>query len=232
MHSRSLGYVGCVVALLCATSSAFAYSVAPPRRHSVHSPNKAFVVDLDPIREVNTIYTAGDPTRPLWSFPGDVWLSKAHLSNDGTVVVIVHWPFVQHESLQEYEAVEFWYKDGKFASHRVTDLCPNPMRTSDAGGGPVGDFWRTWYTDSSFDGERLWLRTTGDYDYEFRAADGAITGRWRNTMVFNRALGALLRGSIWAWVCLVGGVLLIGGAARHLVRRARKRLAGVPPAAS
>ena len=230
MNTRPFALVACFVVLLFADSTASAFKPGPPQRHAVYSPNKAFVVDVDPDRKVNTVYAAND-ARPLWSFPGRIWLEKVCLSNDGTVAAIVAWTHVKEESLPEIEGVVFWDKDGAFKSYSVHELCPDPKRTEDLGSGPVGEFWRTWYTDSWADGERVWLRTTGGLDYEFRLADGEITGRWRNESRLDRIRSALSRGSAGAWTAVILAVVIVAVAGYVLARRcAHKRPAEAPPA--
>lgn len=169
----------CLACVMLGSSSAQAFSPAKPRRHDVFSPNGAFVLDVDPGNETNTVYATADRSRPLWSFREHIWLAEVLVSNDGTVVAVLQWRYVREDDLREVGGIWFHNKGGIFKVHSVAELCPNPRRTSDVGPGPVGDFWRTWYTDVTNTGERFVLYTTGWYDYELRFSDGeVISKRW------------------------------------------------------
>jgi hypothetical protein len=119
----------------------------------VFSPNGAYVLDVDPVREVNTVYAAGDRTKPLWSFPEHLWLQSVLLSDDGETVVVLKSEFIKAESIKAADGVMLIKRDGEFRRYGVAELCPYPRRTVDVGIGPVGDFWRTWYSDVSNDGK-------------------------------------------------------------------------------
>ena len=163
-----------VLSALLVASPASAYSPAKPHRHDVFSQNGLYVLDVDPIAEVNTVYSVADRTRPMWSFPG---LSGELLSNDGMVVVFVNWRFVTEEHLATATGVEFRNRDGAFKSYLVRELVPDPPLTQDIGPGPIGDFWRTWYSEVKDDGDEFSLRTTGIYDYRFRFSNGEMISR-------------------------------------------------------
>ncbi len=161
-------------------SPANAYSPGRPQRHDVLSLNGLYVLDVDPIAEVNTVYSVADRTKPIWSFRGKLWHCKELLSNDGTVVVIVHWPFVTEERLADSTGIEFRNRDGAFKSYSVGELVPDPPLTQDIGPGPIGDFWRTWYSGINDEGDEFSLQTTGIYDYRFRFSNGEMISRtWR-----------------------------------------------------
>src|SRR4051812_34432358 len=113
MRVRPAGLL-CLLTLALTGSTASAYSVAPPRRQAVFSPNRAFVLDADPDAKVNTVYSTADRATPLWSFPGVLWVSDVNLSNDGAVVAVVSWPFIQERSLPGDGAVSFYNRDGLF----------------------------------------------------------------------------------------------------------------------
>ena len=144
------GAIRCGVAILTVlltASPALATSYVMPKRHDVFSRNRAYVLDVNPETEVHTVYDARDRTKPLWSFSKPVWHYPFLLSDDGTVVVTVAWKHVQAEDIKESGGVRFWNKDGPFRQYPLADLCPDPPRTQDVGIGPIGDFWRTWYTE-------------------------------------------------------------------------------------
>src|SRR5262249_27776749 len=130
-----------------------------------------FVLDVNPETETHTVYSAQDRTQPLWSFSAPVWQAPFFLSNDGAVVVKPGWRHVQVDDLTQATGVTFWNRQGKFRTYTLTELCPNPPKTQDVGVGPIGDFWRTWYTDADQDDETFILRTTCDIEYRFRVSD-------------------------------------------------------------
>ncbi len=179
MHPRDRRWIVAIIwlsILLCSRASQ-ATSFAPPKRHSVSSPNGGFVLDVNPDTRINTLYSAADKRRPLWSFTGLVWLEPILVSNDGKVVVRVASPYVEDQDIAGTTAVEFLNRDGVVQSYTLSDLCPRPAKTSDVGVGPVGDFWRTWHTKVEQDGERIWLTTAEGYRgyrYEFRMSDGQV----------------------------------------------------------
>src|SRR5438128_2073608 len=93
---------------------ALAFKPASPVRHDVLSPNGAFVLDVNPSAKRLTVYPAGKRDQPLWSFERPVWQEKHFLSNDGKVVAVVTWEFVQVDEVDEGTCVEFWDQTGKF----------------------------------------------------------------------------------------------------------------------
>lgn len=205
---------------LLVASPANAYSPAKPHRHDVFSRNGLYVLDVDPIAEVNTVYSIADRTRPIWSFPGKLWLGRGCLSNDGKVVIIVNWPFVTEEHLATAFAVEFRNKDGVFRSYLVRELVPDPPLTQNIGPGPIGDFWRTWYSEVNDDGDEFSLQTTGIYNYRFRFSSGEMIDRtWRPR--FQRS--HVIAGAVFAGVALVAATWYI------FVRRRRPCKSNIHP---
>lgn len=185
MTVRSFHFTIGLIGLLLACADASAYSPPWPKRHDVYSPNMAFVIDIDPVSEMNTVYAVDDRSHPIWSFPGSLYLCKVFLSNDGEVVAILGWKYVREQDIPNAGAIEFRNKDGVFKSYTLRELCPNPKRTQEVGPGPIGDFWRTWYSPVDSNGERFVMSTTDRYEYEFRFSDGQMTDRsslWVNAM--------------------------------------------------
>lgn len=165
-----------VLVLLCCVSPCFGTSYAEPRRHDVYSPNKAFVLDVNPKTEVHNIYAANDRKVPLWSFTRPVWHSPWLLSNDGKVVAMIAWEHVQEKFLDKVDGVQFWNAAGRFKAYSLKELCPDPPRTQDITIGPIGEFWRTWYRDVYQEEDELSLQTTIGKEYRFRITDGAMIG--------------------------------------------------------
>jgi hypothetical protein len=203
MRLEAIGLAHCVPALLVTALPAAAFGPPPAERYDVFSPNRAFVLEVDPKAKMNTVYAAPHRAAPLWSFTGLLWPREVLLSNDGSVVAVVQWPYVREEDVPDAEAIWFISKDGRFRSYTVAELCPYPRRTQDVGYGPVGDSWRTWRTKVSSDGDRLIVDTTGGWTYEFQFVDGIETGRWWNSAVVGR----------WWFAAGVGGFLLVAFAA-------------------
>lgn len=202
--------------LLLPTSDALAFKPAPPKRHDVFSPNGKFVLDVDPNAKQISVFAADKRDQPLWSFKNWAW-SGHHLSNDGKVVAILHWEFVSVKDLDEGVCVTFLNEAGKLKEHRFADLCPHPRRLW-MEPGPVGSFWRKWYTSASDAEDTLTVCTTDEYEYVFAMEDGHILERRRVGLPW------------WsAWAILVAA---LGGAAVLVVwrfRRARKAVqAGGP----
>jgi hypothetical protein len=143
----------------------------------VFSRNRAFVLDVNPDTKVHTVYDVRDRSKPLWSFSYVVWHFPFLVSDDGQVVATVDWQHIHEKNIETAEAVTFWNKEGSFRSHALRDLCPDPPRTQDVGPGPIGQFWRTWYTDVFDLGDSFALRTTRGVEYRFRYADGELVER-------------------------------------------------------
>jgi hypothetical protein len=189
---------------------ALGYKPASPVRHDVFSPNGAFVLDVDPTAKRLTVYAAGNRQTPLWSFDRSVWQEEHFLSDDGRMVALVAWRFVQLDKLPGGVCVEFWNQTGLSRNYTFAELCPNPS-DSYLEWGPVGDFWRKWYSQVDGDGTHLRVRTTDKYEYVFAMDDGRIVEKSRNWLPW------------WAWwvlsafvICgVVGGMLI-------LVRRRRR----------
>ena len=198
--------VAILTALLMA-SSAFATSYGPPRRHDVYSYNWAYVLDVNPETNTHTVYSVWNRTTPLWTFSCEVWHFPFLVSNDGQVVATVSWRHVKEEDLGVADAVAFWTRDGKFRSHTLHDLEIDQPQTQ---AGPIGDFWRTWYTGVTDHGDSFTIHATDGFTYRFRYADGELVEPHRPG--FRRWVALAL---------LLGGVLTAVGIV--LSRRARRR---------
>src|SRR5262245_29093585 len=143
-----------------------ATSYARPIRHDVFSPNRDYVLDVDPETEVHVVYATKDRTKPLWSFSMHVWQAPFLLSNDGAVVATLAWEHIRVQDLDDAQCIEFRNKEGVFKAYSFAELCPNPARTILTGGGPIGGFWRTWYTElDHYHDDTFRVRTTDFFEY-------------------------------------------------------------------
>ncbi len=159
--------------LLAPTCKGLAYSPVRPVRHDIFSRSAAFVLDVDPEAERFTVYASDKRDQPLWGFSSGVWQEKHFLSDDGKVVAIVDWRYVQVDSLNDTVCVEFWNRNGKFREYTYAELCPAPARSYPFEG-PVGFFWRKWYSEVESTGDTLRVRTTDEFEYIFALDDGRI----------------------------------------------------------
>jgi hypothetical protein len=168
-----------VLVLLAVPCSAWGTSYAPPQRRDVYSPNRQFILDVNPETGVHSVYAVADRTRELWSFKLSVWLFDFALSNDGKVVAVVFWQHLHAEDVEEAVGVGFWNDGGLFRSYAVGELCPLPAHTRTwwGGHGPIGEFWRTWHDKVARYGDTLTVRTTGGWEYDFHISDGSIQRR-------------------------------------------------------
>jgi hypothetical protein len=163
--------------LLLVSPGLLATSYAPPRRHSVYSPNGSYFLDVDPRAETLTVYATADPKTPLWSFSSPIWHGPFYLSNDGRVAAGLAWVHVRVEDVEDAVAVQFWDRTGEFKSYAMADLCPRPRRPLPFAVGPIGGFWRVWYDQAEQVGDTLRVRTTDRYEYLFSLKDGTMTRR-------------------------------------------------------
>jgi hypothetical protein len=163
-----------------------ATSYARPERHQVHSLNGAYFLDVNPQSRSHTIYAAGAPDTPLWSFSAPVWQSPFFLSDDGRVAASLAWQHIRVQDIEEMGAVWFWDRTGKFQSYAMADLCPYPRRQGLFEVGPIGSFWRVWCDEVEQDGDTLRIRTTDRYEYLFSMKDGQIIARRLVWTVFLR----------------------------------------------
>ena len=193
-----------LLTVLLVSAPAFATSYAPPKRHDVYSRNRAFVLDVNPETRSHIVYDVRDRTTALWSFSCGVWHFPFLVSDDGAVVATVGWMHVKAEHIAEADAVTFWNKDGEFRSHPLRDVCPDPPKTRDVGVGPIGEFWRTWYTDVKDHGDSFTILTTRGGAFRFRYADGALVERrlgWRawTPWLVAGVGGVVVLAVVWRW---------------------------------
>ncbi len=207
-----------LIVLMLSASPCFATTFKKPERHDVFSHNGAFVLDVDPKTNVHTVYDVRDRSKPLWSFNDKIWISPILLSDDGMIVATVEWKFVRAQDIPETTAVTFWNKEGAFRKYRLLDLCPDPPKSKDLdaslGGSPTGDFWRTWYTAVTDDGEFFTIRTTCGVEYRFRFADGDLVEKHRfadRDPVESQQ--SRLPSWLGAWLAAAGGIafLIVAG---------------------
>ena len=194
--------------LLLSAGPAQGYKPASPVRHDVWSPNGTYVLDVDPAAKRLTVYAAGDRQTPLWSFDRPVWQEQHFLSDDGRTVGVVAWRFVKLDELSDGVCVEFWNRDGLFREYTFAELCPNPGNFY-IESGPVGDFWRKWYSRVDGDGTHLRVRTTDEYEYTFALDNGRIVEKSR----------------IWlpGWVWWVLSAFVVCGAVGWVLKLMRRR---------
>jgi hypothetical protein len=194
--------------LLLPAGEAIAYSPARPTRHDVYSANGAFVLDVDPRAKRLSVYAANNRDKPLWSFDRAVWQETHLLSDDGKVVAVVAWRFVQVSETPDGVCIEFWNDLGMFKKYTFADVCPHPRRYW-LEPGPVGSFWRTWYSEVEGDGAALRVRTTDEFEYVFAMDDGRILQATR------------IRLPWWSWWALF--LLGAGGIAVFFVLWCRRK---------
>jgi len=114
-----------------------------------------------------------------------------------SIVVTFAWRHLKQEYIQEIDkAVAFRSAEGIIRQYALSDLCSYPADTFYVGG-PIGDFWRTWYTDIEEGPKSFKLYTTGLYAYEFSMKDGSIVKK------------AILYENIRYWYGIILVVLLL-----------------------
>jgi hypothetical protein len=178
-----------LVALLTLPQTASALSInkfSPP--FEVNSPNRTFVLVVDPRSNNHYIYRASKRTTSLWSFSEaaeDVYL----LSNDGEVVVSLHAPYVHVNHVNKTTCITMRRADGVFKTFAMSEICPDPEKTNFhrppgrpggmALGLPEGDSWRTWRGDVVQGDHNFRVNTTGRIRcWDFSLDDGQILGHW------------------------------------------------------
>lgn len=206
--------------ILLFAGPALGYKPASPVRHDVYSPNRAFVLDVDPAAKRLTVYAAGDRQTPLWSFDRSVWQEQHFLSDDGRTVGLVTWQFVKLDELSDGVCVEFWNRDGLLREYTFAELCPHPGNFY-IESGPVGDFWRKWHSEADANGTQLRVRTTDEFEYVFAFEDGQIVKKSRIGVPY------------WAWWLLPVLLVVAGAGGIAMImsrRRARRRMLTRPGA--
>jgi hypothetical protein len=83
-------YLGSLGWLLLVSSAAWPFSIQRPTRHDVFSPNKRFVLDVNPTTNLHHIYAVQDRTKPLWSFTGRVGWRRFLLADSGQPAARLH----------------------------------------------------------------------------------------------------------------------------------------------
>ena len=158
--------------ILCMSFSLFATSYVEPKRREVFSFNKKFSIVIDPATQTHKVFQADDKSKVLWSFQKAVWHYPFVVSNDSSTVATVAWRHIQ-SPVTNSPAIQFW-KNGKiWKTHTFKRVFPNPPKTQDVGVGPIGDAWRTWYTDIAIHDNEFSLKLTNDKVISFSLGTGA-----------------------------------------------------------
>jgi hypothetical protein len=218
MMPRVLGSILCLIIL--APSPCLAYKPAPPERRDVFSPNRLFVLDFNPDTNIHTVYATANRKKPLWSYSAPAWLGPVFLSNDGRVVAVLAWKHVQIDGLGPAECVGFWDRTGKFKSYTFGTLCPEPRSRWFFEVGPVGSFWRVWYSSADQKGDELRVATTDLHEYTFSMKDGSILDE--RLLVMN-----LIR-RYWLFGVLSVGLSVVAFVAVRRIRRRGSRPGPAP----
>lgn len=167
--------------LLISCHPLFATSYGPAQNREVLSQNKKFLLLVNAGSSTHTVYEANKRDRALWSFNCDVWHFPFLIANDGKSAATVSWRHIQdktgaeNKALKDKTAVQFW-RDGKaWKSIKFSEFFPNPPKTQDVGIGPIGGFWRTWYSDIAVTTEGFSILLTNKKIISFSFTSGTIS---------------------------------------------------------
>ncbi len=161
---------------MCCAGELQAFKPARTQQHDVFSPNRKFVLDVNPASKVQRVYASEDRSKELWSFTQEIWQETFYVADNGESVAVVYWCFCTVE--QAGPAVRIVAKNGTRFSYSTAQLCRVPYTTKQVIG-PIGDFWRRWLHRSWQDGSDLVLSTVDGHEYRFSLATGRITGHRR-----------------------------------------------------
>lgn len=159
--------------LLGFTIQSQATKYAPPAPKNIVSENGKFTLVTSPKTEEHKVYASSDLKKPLWSFKLEMWHFPVYLSNDGKTACHISWRHVKEDKLKN-PAIVFRNAKGIVKSYSLEKLFPNPPRTQDVGKGPIGNFWRTWYTKSDSSSDKVRIHTTDKRILTFSINDGAL----------------------------------------------------------
>ena len=150
----------------------YATSYASPREGDIYSANKKFVLHINPSTQKHNIYDVNDRNKVLWSFSKRIWQEPYFLADDGKSVLTTSWTHVKVEHIDKTVAIYLYTDKGLTNTHMLKDICSYPARTTR---GPIGSFWRTWYTSIKLIAkDTIEIKTTGMYHYQFSLKDGSI----------------------------------------------------------
>jgi len=138
---------------------AFGTKYRSPQQQTVYSENKVYFVQLDPVSDKQSIFSANDSKTPLWSFKQQVGQGEYFISTNGSVVTYVAWKFCRKQDLKN-PAVVIYYQDGHSQKYSYKQLSqPRKYKLGEVG--PIGDFWRIWRDKAYVKKDKLFIETTG-----------------------------------------------------------------------
>lgn len=174
MRSNSTTLLASVFVAAVLPTYVHAFSVADPKPRDVFSANGEFVLTLDPHTEEQPVFASDDRTQPLWVVESGYGFQDFYLSDDGALVVEIHWMFVQIDDYGR-TAVGIHRASGETSSFTYEQLCPEPLTTNEIQG-PVGDFWRRWLWTSTRVENELTIHTVDGFVHRFDLQTGALVG--------------------------------------------------------
>jgi hypothetical protein len=149
----------------------------------VYSPNGVYVLHLNPKTRTHAVCATANSNVSLWSFSKEYFYeSPIFLSNDGKVVAILAWKYMNLDELDEQKrrqfwskgkCIQFWNSEGEFKSYQFAELCPTPQK-KDHWEGPIGDNGGIWFTQAIQEDDTFRVQTTDSYEYTFSLKNGSI----------------------------------------------------------
>jgi hypothetical protein len=163
--------------------------IAPLGPHEVLSRNGAFVLDVNPEAQRNTVYATADRTRPVWSFPGILKtdVRKILVADNGLVVVLIGAGDVNDTDLSRSEGVRLIGHDGTSRSHRIIEFNRDPSFSYGCGNNYVN-----WFEDVIDHGDHFVIRTTDRKEHSFGYTTAPRFGPWPRVVLAGLACGVLL----------------------------------------
>jgi len=181
-----------VPVFLVSTSTARAgifVPMVPLGRHEVISKNGAFVLDVNPDAERNTIYFADDRTRPLWSFKGVLKtdVKKILLADDGSVVALIGGSEMDDGTLKRGEGVRLIDRTGATRSHDYEDFNRASTFSYGCGGNAA-----LWFDEVIDHGDRFVIQTRDGKEHTFGYTTAAPARRWLRAAAVTAVMGVIL----------------------------------------
>lgn len=161
--------------------------IVPLGRHEVFSKNGAFVLDVNPEAQCNTVYAAADRTRPVWSFPGILKtdIRKILVADNGLVVALIGSSNVGEAELSRSEGVRLIGHDGRSRSHRIIEFYREPSFSYGCGNSYIN-----WFEDVTDQGDRFVIRTTEGKEYTLDYTTVSPARRWLLAGIVTALVGA------------------------------------------